>query len=483
MKKLSLILISVSCLILACNEKVDSTDTNNDPNTVTKECSDSNPCTLPYVCSNDGMCVLPLMTCSDTKPCTEKNMVCSNQGVCVQMPSDGTEKECSLTKPCADPNQTCTIEGKCITQTTSEDENCSNCTGPDKICVKSVCLNTSTQTCYGDIDCPSGFVCDNKKCVDSRSCSMTRTCAGDLICDGGLCVAKPAAECDKKTPCQDSSKTCVAGHCVSCHCQANEICLVDGTCAAKGVSSTQNIKDDDPCTWNKDFAFCENNQMFNCISSNGNPSKVESNNCGGNICTTTSEEGIGCHEPCTVEGAFYGECVNLYSADNTVIAFTQVCERTADGSLVWTFTAGYQECEVGCTNGRCVFTPSEFGESCTASSYPDACQGDWMTYCYSQGAGMGSIKTGTYCPGLSKDHFCSLPSESALALNSSILGYCNLSCQVEGKIHSECEKTSDGTFYSAKYICAKDTNDKLSDFQIEQIACGAGCNASTGECN
>ena len=420
-----------------------------------------------------------VLTCCDND--SDDNNNCSDSNTC----SAQTDIQCSMTKPCPKPEQTCSDQGFCVIPISpgqAGDEECSQskpCSSTD-VCTNGKCLKTIQQSCYGDKECPDGFACDNQKCVDARACSLTRTCAGTQVCQNGLCVDRKAPACDSKHPCADAAQTCVAGNCVACHCNENETCEPDGTCASKGIATQHQLKEGDDCDWQTFEPFCEGNQKFSCYS-DGDGYKVHSMSCDAKVCADASEEEIGCYDACVDDGTFFGECVNTFSTDATA-EFTRECELTKDNKRIWTLKHGFKDCEVGCQNGRCIFVPAEFKESCTPASYPDACKGDWITYCYNQSGSAMGIKTGTYCPSLSERHFCALPGESAKAMESGILGYCNLPCTENGKRHSECASDEDGNAFSMTYLCAQDTNGALSDFQISQSPCENGCNEDSGEC-
>ena len=411
-----------------------------------------NSCPAGEFCGADGLC-----TAHCTPASCHKGSVCADNGKC--------EPVCAAGK-CGD-HQVCGDNGFCIEAECSSLEPCDS----GKVCSYGICYDVALASCYHDRECPEGYHCDDLKCVDENSCSMTRTCADGKMCQNGWCVEQTSAACDKQNPCIAADKTCVAGRCVTCHCKANQICTPDGTCIDAVTSSNGAFKVGDSCDWSTFKAFCDGNRQFLCVDG-----KVSATDCGANICTTASEEGLGCHEPCATEGAYYGVCVDLYEY---YVAFTQVCEHTPEG-LIWTLKHGFEECQVGCTDGRCDFVPKEFGTACTPQSYPDACQGDWLTYCYS--VGNASMAAGTLCTTLSDAHFCALPSADALREYPKLIGTCATPCQTKGEISTGCVADADGYEYSMTYICAETTTGTLADFEMKYDPCAKGCNPTTGMC-
>lgn len=410
-----------------------------------------NSCADGEFCGADGLCV------THCKPAS-----CSTGTVCVD--SGKCEPVCAAGK-CGD-GMVCGDDGFCVKAECSAIEPCSD----GKVCSYGMCYEVALASCYHDRECPEGYHCDNLQCVDADSCSMTRTCAGDKICYNGRCIDPEPVACDKQNACL-GDKTCVAGRCVACDCRTDQICAPDGSCLDAAISSDGRYKIGDACDWTSFESFCDGNRQFLCVDG-----KVSASSCGANICTTASEEGLGCHEPCVTEGAYYGVCVDLYEY---YVSFTHVCEHTPEG-MIWTLKHGFEECQVGCTDGRCDFVPKEFGTACTAQSYPDACQGDWLTYCYS--VGTASMAAGTLCTTLSDAHFCALPSEATLQKHPKLIGTCATACQTKGEISQGCVADADGYEYSMTYICAETTTGMLADFETEYEPCLKGCNPETGLC-
>ena len=413
----------VACAVLATSCQASESIKEGDACRQSSECGD-------LVCVNQ-VCV---ERCQK-RPC-DTGYTCQESGVCV-----ASEPECTTARPCSG-DRVCEL-GKCVASGT---------TPPDIVC-------------YKDADCGEGFGCDQKKCVYYDSCSKTRTCPGELVCVEGKCVVESPATCNKTLPCAASDETCVAGVCVRCSCESDETCLPDGSCVPTSESISGGVRVGESCTWSKTFAHCDGNRVFHCTDS-----VVTMTSCGANVCATTSEEGIGCYPPCTVAESYYGTCVDHGYGS---VAFTHVCEDTPAGK-VWTLREGYDECLVGCTNGRCNFTPPEFGQPCTATSYPDACQGDWLTYCYY------SMATGTACSTYSDNHVCALPSAEALAQTPGLVGVCALRCSTAGETRRECVVDEDGVYYSMNYVCAKAQDGELYDFESGYKMCPGSC--TDGEC-
>ncbi len=404
-------------------------------------------------CGVDGLCYTK---CSSTS--CPSNQLCSAEGQCVDR---CTAESCPETQVCGD-------SGECITGECSSLIPCKD----GRICSNNQCFTVETLKCYEDSDCGEGFGCDKNKCVDANSCSLTRTCVDGKVCRDGACTDPVPVNCDKSHPCSEIGQKCVAGTCVTCNCPEGQDCNVDGTCISS--TETDTVKVGDSCVWHKDFTYCDHNRLVSCTAEQGSDDfKIDINDCGASICSTTSEEGVGCHNPCMTESDFYGACVDFYGEYS---AFTHVCEMT-DNGLVWTLKYGFEDCTSSCKNGRCNFVPPEFGESCTESNYVDACQGRWLTYCYY------GYKMGTDCATYSEDHFCALPSHSALMRNPKLVGVCALSCTTPGATHTECIMDEEGNVYSMTYLCAETTDGRLADFEAGFVNCTESCHVETGLCN
>ncbi len=444
------------------------------------ECSDSAPCDGGKICE-DGKCVYE---CTAAKPCADSSEVCVS-GKCLA--------ECDDDRPCGDSLRTC-LNGRCVVlpedacakgtcpegKVCGEDGACFDgaCSVIDAcddglFCQNLSCVSRDKVVCYADGDCGSGYACDNKKCVPETSCSMTRTCAGGLVCHNGVCAAPVSAPCSKTKACPDDAQTCVEGQCITCACKDGESCAADGSCFGAKTSDSGKVSVGDDCVWATFAPHCDRNRRFSCVDG-----KVSMTDCGAKICANAPEEGLGCYEPCENDGDFYGECIGW----TDIIQFTRVCSDTSDGKRVWSLQKGYKDCSSGCSNGRCNFVPEEFGGQCSEQSYPDACQGDWLTYCYS------GYMAGTDCKTYSAAHFCALPSENAQKLynaldpSSKLIGACAEACAESGKTRFECLRDSEGNVVSMRYLCATATDGKLADFEAGYTQCTVGCNAETGLC-
>ena len=486
-----------------------------DPNEICKdgvcvekvaECSETKPCADPNEVCEDGVCVEKAAECSETKPCADPNMICED-GVCVY--------ECTAAKPCADKTKVC-VDGKCRSECDDERP----CTGEHRVCVEgqcvfrpenacevgtceegmvcgedgvcfagecstidecaeglfcqnAKCVSREEVVCYRDADCGEGYGCDQNKCVPSSSCSMTRTCPNNWICHEGTCKAPVSAVCSKTKPCPDEGQTCVENQCVTCHCKASELCVGDGVCVDANTSESGKVTVGDPCAWDSFTRHCDKNRVFSCSEG-----KVAMTNCGARVCADAPEEGIGCYDSCENEGDFIGECVGW----TTSMQFTRVCSTTKDNKRVWSLQKGYEECVTGCTNGRCNYVPDDYGQQCTSSTYPDKCQGDWLSYCYY------GYATGTDCTTYSSEHICALPSENAQKMydeideTGALIAACVLPCTEPGKTHFECVETPDGSVVSMRYLCATSTTGQLVDFEAGYTQCHVACNVESGLC-
>ncbi len=413
-----------------------------------------NSCSDGEFCGADGLCTT---RCTPTS--CQANQICNVDGNCINKCHSGG---------CPD-GQVCGDSGICIQAECSQADPCPG----DQICAQGKCYNVQTLTCYEDVDCGEGYGCDNKKCVDANSCSMTRTCPEDKVCRNGFCEEPALITCDSTHPCKDTTKTCIAGQCVTCNCKENETCVGDSLCVEANKAGTYTVGD--ICTWSTSFTHCDNNRIVSCTSEMGSDEyNINITNCGAKTCTSASDDlGPSCHEPCAAEGDFVGICLDVFSEINE---FTKICEKTPDDKLVWSLTNGYKYCLNGCTNGRCNFVPEEFGENCSETSYPDACQGNWLTYCYY------GYKTGTACSTYSDKHFCALPSANALKLNPGLIGNCVLPCENVGETSKGCIQDGEGNVYSMNYLCAETSDGKLAEFEAGYVSCENGCNIESGEC-
>ena len=75
-------------------------------------------------------------------------------------------------------------------------------------------------TCSSSSQCPSGYICVNGQCVQSKGCSSNSECPSGYVCQNGACV--PAGQCGTQgAPCSSESQccsgyTCIEGICTSC---------------------------------------------------------------------------------------------------------------------------------------------------------------------------------------------------------------------------------------------------------------------------
>ncbi len=522
------------CAQTGCTDKKvcnDETGICHDPviDTDKRECSATKPCTAPgKVCSVDYVCVTG--SCSNFVPCygdklcnsayqcvecltsfdCDGKLVCSPDGRCVDCVSDkecGPGRQCNAAYTCESiegckagtcpAGQACAQDGLCFEAECSPIDQCPK----DQFCQNKKCVTREQRVCYADKDCGDGYGCDNNKCVPENACSLTRACPDGQICLNGVCAVNEPAACDNAHPCADASLTCVAGQCLECHCADDESCTTDGNCVKRNRSELKKINVGDECTFDipdpndayhyctwkladgtklktEECTYCEGNLKFSCINS-----KVSVEDCGGDVCADAVEEGVGCHEPCLASqtNTFYGVCLDSWGEK---FSFTQQCSKTRDGKLVWSLQHGYQDCLLDCKQGRCTFVPPEFNQQCTTADYPDACQGDWLTYCYSTSSSpiYGGSKQGTACSTLGDAYFCALPSARALEYEPKIMADCVTSCKQSGERTQLCFKDEDGQQYSDSYICAPTEDGRLADFLIDRETCKGLCDESTGKC-
>ena len=480
-----------------------------------RECSKEKPCEAPgKVCSVDYVCVTgecsPHVPCEGGKVCNLVNMCvecmssfdCDGDNVCA---SDGTCVECvsdincaSRGMVCDEDTQRCVRDGveRCSAGSCPEGHVCAMdgvcfegecspidvCDG-EKFCQNNKCVTRDALVCYEDADCGDGYGCDENHCVAADACSLTRTCDDGQICHEGKCIDKVLGVCDKDHPCEDSTKTCLAGTCVACACEEGKVCTPTGACVDATLAPSKNIRVGDPCVWSKDFAFCDGNRVFSCVKEeDSDTSRVTVQHCGTRACATAPEEGVGCYDTCQPDqnSDFYGVCIDNWGEQ---LAFTWQCDITKEGVYVWSLQHGYESCVLDCTRGRCGFVPKEFNQSCTTASYPDRCQGNWLTYCYStsSSAAYGGIMTGTYCFG---EQFCALPSDRAIEMDPTLMGNCVDACEEAGVKTHKCMYDEDGNAYSYLYLCAATQDGRLGLFPLDHdyAICTRGCDEETGAC-
>ncbi len=131
-----------------------------------------------FACGDDASDAGLGEACSAENKCAA-GLECSAEGVCVSV-----EPECSAEKACPNGKE-CSDEGKCIDKLTCEDE---------------------TQ----DVDCPSGKICQDHKCVEEPKCSKDEECGANGECVDGECKMKP--ECSTNDEC-DGDWICQEGQC------------------------------------------------------------------------------------------------------------------------------------------------------------------------------------------------------------------------------------------------------------------------------
>ena len=408
------------------------------------ECSASNPCAGSNQICRDGKCI-DKPECDDNTPCSGDSMICRN-GKCI------AQSECSSTNPCADSDQMCQ-NGKCAAK---------------------------PEECVSDSECGDGKACDNKRCVGADSCSLTRTCADGKICSNGACIDKTRTECDSQKACTDASQTCIAGKCVTCACEAGQICAPDGRCIDENVSKLKNISVGDTCTWSADYSFCDENRFFTCTKASGEENfTVKMRNCGARVCAESPTDDWNCYDPCPIEGDVYGECYDDYNSSegtSRALSFKTQCTRTDQG-LIWTFTEGYETCSAMCVNGSCVNVPSAYGSTCYKLTFTDTCQGDWSLWCEAENADAGVVAGEDCIYGYAND-----ANDFYCAVSETTGSECVTACETEGETRQFCHDNGYGTTMSDTRKCRKTADGKLAFFLESYQTCATGCNASTGLC-
>lgn len=93
--------------------------------------------------------------------------------------------------------------------------------------------------CTIDNDCPTGYVCDNGKCVEG--CNNVSDCPDGYICVNNKCT--PDTDCDSNSDCPPGSPYCYNGTCVQCtsdtHCPTGYKCL-SNRCTITDIPCTGN---------------------------------------------------------------------------------------------------------------------------------------------------------------------------------------------------------------------------------------------------
>ncbi|MBQ9818214.1 MAG: VCBS repeat-containing protein [Proteobacteria bacterium] len=263
---------------------------------ICKQCDDTHPCTgegefCEETGSNANMCVV----CNDTIPCNG-DLVCSDQGQCVECNSDAECKDAS--KPACDLQNHVCVQCNGATQ---ED----NCAAPTPICddAKHVCVAcVRTENEVFNEGCqkldPTKPIClensedsANNRCVACDSDTSADQCTSDAaspIChlsaeDGEANVCVPCTSSDQCKAKEGAFDLCntESGACVEC--------LEVSDCPAG-------------------MLFCENNKCGNCHSSEDCPNGV----CVDNVCKEC-EKDEDCKNPdkpvCALEGVNKNTCV------------------------------------------------------------------------------------------------------------------------------------------------------------------------------
>jgi len=67
--------------------------------------------------------------------------------------------------------------------------------------------------CTSNSQCPSGYICVNGQCVQSKGCSSNSECPSGYVCQDGACV--PAVQCGTQgAPCNSTTQCCSGYTCI-----------------------------------------------------------------------------------------------------------------------------------------------------------------------------------------------------------------------------------------------------------------------------
>ncbi len=443
--------------------------------------SSENESLLGKSCKTTLECKSETLVCHpDVKVCIERcdafscdpGKLCSDDGICFT-------PECSESKNCADVYKVCRANSCVDPGTCTKNDDCSLA---EPLCRNSKCVAISDIVCTSDFECGEGLICDNRKCIPEDSCSDTRRCedeTGNTVCRNGKCVKTAPPQCSVSNPCPNSD-TCVAGKCVSCSCNENEVCQADGTCTNLNHSNLNDVMVGDECKTSNFKTFCDGNRLFTCSQTIGQESEphVKVRDCKANICATSPTDGTNCYEPCVSEGDFYGECLGDYHSDTgaTVdLLFTTMCTKSKEGPLIWTFTEGVKTCASVCKNGTCLYTPDSIGQSCSSASFADRCQGNWWLECVEENPQYAGFVSGFECSiSYGKDYRCVEDLNGLLD--------CATPCTQENKQTAACRQYAGGRVYSEVYICQKAKDGHLYNITSDYEECSNGCDSQTGYC-
>ncbi|MFZ5440735.1 MAG: hypothetical protein ACOZQL_12060 [Myxococcota bacterium] len=191
-------------------------------------------CTMPQDCAPtlDPRVAFALYTCVQgtcTRRCTQ-DLQCGGQGLICQ---NGlcTKADCTQLSDCpsgqfctsstfgrCEPYQVCTQTSECPRNHECRKYGDTECP-PGFDCTKKVCLEL--QRCLADTDCVSGIpgtmmseptgYCEEAHCQPSPKCVIDQQCAADKACIAGLCVPRV---CRGHTEC-GAGRACVDGACES----------------------------------------------------------------------------------------------------------------------------------------------------------------------------------------------------------------------------------------------------------------------------
>lgn len=186
------------------------------------QCRDDADCGGRMVCL-DGLCAECAINihCDDDNPCTEDTC---NDRTCTHTPTQA---------PCDD-GDACTNDDACVAGL---------CRGQATICeLGQSCVQGRCLDCDGPQDCPEGFLCSNRLCVecltdDDARCDDGNPCTLDACVDG-YCQSTSAAPAQSCTLPTGGAGSCHEGRCIECReaadCQAGEceaaICNGEGLC-------------------------------------------------------------------------------------------------------------------------------------------------------------------------------------------------------------------------------------------------------------
>ena len=421
--------------------------------------------------------------CSTSKPCSDTNKFCSDEGNCVERKNLGDEcqhngqcksdwceggicknkttdsVECSETNPCADINKTCSEDGKCV-EKISECESNEDCSNSEKGHLCDTSTRQCTNECSDAVKCPANGECHDGECIEPLICNDDSACSNkeyccldnlecygndnerntciekkpsnndskcndDIECESGVCLGeeghKTCVECDPKIPNDDER--------IKEMCPENHFCGFDGTCVGY-----HQVEKGGPCRPEDGGAECKDTLV--CANIGGE-----------NICSECNPNGSDSCDGDTV-CSFEGKCINGH------VAVGGICDPNNEG----------RECDKGkCDNDICV-------DKCGT----EFCKAD-QPYCVKNSI----IQTKETCAKYKNIGDACDPESGILECEngcSNTLKICNIKCGQTAGEKCELGVKCDDNKNCASGLCCLDKN--KCDSKLNTCVCNANNNGS-----